>query len=530
MRKSLIQRSNFNRFYDQAGHRLVSLLLLSLSLTFTFPSQSFGSAEGQSIKIENRKSINNIREAQSANGGGVLSATGIAGGLPSNSDHVEATDTCIWLANTQPLELKDALNAVLTHNRMVLAALNDEDAAKANLDYADSFALPRFDLSGGYTYSNNPVSAFAFRMNQGRFTQKDFDIAELNDPDFLGNLGMKLTVSYPLYTGGRIELGKEAALNNIEATVAATKETTRGMAGELIQAYLGGALLVESIKVMDESVTLAESHVSLADSFYRNGVVIKSDLLAAQVFVAMIKQERERYLGSFENVNVGLNVLMDRDLDLRYSFVYDFTELPSVLEDSQYYDAIALARRPDLVKHVQMREALEKMMNIESRTSRPEVGLYGEVQYSDNGIFQNGSEDATIGVYAAWNLFDGGERKSKYNELKAKLKGVDEKISMLKLGIRSEVKQALIDYRVAINNLLSTEAIVAQAEESLRIIANRYREGASTALELQDAETMLKQGKLTRLVAMHDVHLASFNLRIATGEILDDIVMVADGI
>jgi outer membrane protein TolC len=482
-------------------------------------------ANGNAIKIGATRDSAIVKEAESSESAAPAEAIQ-SGETVSDAEAYAKEGTSLldeWLAGALPLSLEDALALTLAHNRMILASKHDEDAAKAKLDYAESFGLPSLDLSAGYTYSNNPVSTFAFRLNQGRFAESDFAVEKLNDPDFLGNLGVKLAVKYPLYTGGRIDLGKAAAKDNIAASEAATGETARGMAGELIRAYLGGALLEESVRVYDDSVALAEGHVKLAESFYNHGVIVKSDLLAARVFLARMKDERRRFLGALEKVQTGLGVLMDRDLAARYDLSLNLNDVPFVDRDAEHYEQVALSKRPDMAKYLAQREALAKMAEIEARSKFPEVGFYGEMQYGDSGLFMDGSEDATLGIYAQWNLFDGGGRDSRRDELLAQLKSVDEKIEMLKLGIRSEVRAALTDFDVALGNLESAKTIVEQAEENLRIVTNRFREGAATNLEVEDAETSLRQGKLARAAAYHDMHLAFFSLKVATGEIVEDI-------
>jgi outer membrane protein TolC len=423
--------------------------------------------------------------------------------------------------DARPLSLKDALDGVLVGNHMIKASREEEGAAKAGFDYAKSFGLPRLDMVMSYAVSDNPVNVFAFKLNQARFTMQDFDVALLNDPPSTTNFNAGLIVKYPIYAGGRVQLGMDAAKDNIEASRQATGETSRAMLSNMLKSYIAGALLMETIKVLDESLLVAQKHVALSKSFYNHGLVVKSDVLGAEVYFSMTLQERNTYFGKLRNLNDILSRLMGSAESRSYTLECRFDQVPRFNEDPLALEETALLRRPDLVGYLNQRAALEKMMTIEIRSALPEVGLMGQVQHNDRGFFVQGSGDMTAGIYLSMPIFDGGQRGAKVREYQAKLKAFDEKIEMLRLSIRGEVREGLTDYHTALLNLEASEKQVEKAVENLRIISNRYKSGLSTSLDVQQSETMLRQARLARLSAHHDVQLAYYRISIAAGTIMD---------
>ena len=451
-------------------------------------------------------------------------------GTPCNADDESPQDTVAlpppldqYIRDSSPLTLMEALNRVLTGNEMIKASQQEEGAAKAGFDYARSFGLPRVDLALGYTVSDNPVNVFAFKLNQGRFTMQDFDIPALNDPPSMSNFNAGLTVRQPIYTGGRVELAMGAANDAIKAQKEATSETARGMLSSTIQSYLSGALLLETIRVLDESLLIAQKQVSLARSFYRHGLVVKSDVLGAEVYLSMTLQERNSYFGKLQNLNEVLNMLMGSSAGTRYNLQCAFDRLPKLPGTPEALEAASLSRRPDLLQYFHQRDGMTKMMTIEKRSSLPEAGFYGQVQHNDRGFFVQGSGDMTAGVYATMPLFDGGQRRAKVEEYRAKLKAVEHKIEMLRLSIRGDVRQSLNDYNTALQNIEASEKQVEQAAENLRIVSNRYKAGLSTSLDVQQTEMQQRQARLTRLSAWHALQIAYYRLLIATGTIMDAI-------
>ena len=56
-----------------------------------------------------------------------------------------------------------------------------------------------------------------------------------------------------------------------------------------------------------------------------------------------------------------------------------------------------------------------------------------------------------------------------------------------------------------------------QAEETLRIVRNRYENGLFRLVELLDAELALQQARISRLKAIHDHKAAAVQLALAAG-------------
>jgi outer membrane protein TolC len=63
---------------------------------------------------------------------------------------------------------------------------------------------------------------------------------------------------------------------------------------------------------------------------------------------------------------------------------------------------------------------------------------------------------------------------------------------------------------------------VAQAEEGLRIVRNRYENGLYTIVNLLDAETAFQQARNNYLGALHDYMVSRVQLALAAGTLDED--------
>ena len=89
-------------------------------------------------------------------------------------------------------------------------------------------------------------------------------------------------------------------------------------------------------------------------------------------------------------------------------------------------------------------------------------------------------------------------------------------------AVRMEVRRAEANLDASRERVATTHDTVAQAEESLRIIRNRYSNGLATVTDLLRSETALLESKTRRLAALYDQRTAAVQLEAATGALNGD--------
>jgi len=91
--------------------------------------------------------------------------------------------------------------------------------------------------------------------------------------------------------------------------------------------------------------------------------------------------------------------------------------------------------------------------------------------------------------------------------------------------IELEVTQAYQNLVEAVERTKVHEETVAQAEEHLRIVQNRYHSGITTILDLLTAEHLLTQAKMARIHSLYDHAVARAKLELAIGRIATERLM-----
>jgi len=135
----------------------------------------------------------------------------------------------------------------------------------------------------------------------------------------------------------------------------------------------------------------------------------------------------------------------------------------------------------------------------------------------DTEDFSRTANNYTVGLLLRFNLFSGFENEWKVNEALANMQQVKAVIKQFELGIEVETRRAFFHTQSAFERIKVAEAAVSQAEESLRIVRNRYENGLFTIVDLLDSEMALQQARTHYLRSNHDYTVAMAQLYLAVG-------------
>lgn len=111
--------------------------------------------------------------------------------------------------------------------------------------------LPQIGLRESWARSDDPVFAFEALLEQGRFTEADFDVAKLNDPAALDHFRTKIALEQPIFSlpawYDRSAAGGVRRRNEPRPLFA------RGSRCELVESYVGLLLARDAVAVAEEA-------------------------------------------------------------------------------------------------------------------------------------------------------------------------------------------------------------------------------------------------------------------------------------
>ena len=189
-----------------------------------------------------------------------------------------------------PLGLKEAINMALEKNNLLKAAEYGRTAARRERAASLGRYLPTVSLDETASASNSPTRVFMMKLDEGRFTQNDFAIGNLNHPSSHGDFRTTLTLDQPLFDPGIIT-GAELAGKDEKISGLALERRRQEVAYMVYCACLDLQKAKGYLKAAEQGVTDAREHERLAKVRGKAGVGLKSDELRARTYLSEMEQK-----------------------------------------------------------------------------------------------------------------------------------------------------------------------------------------------------------------------------------------------
>lgn len=428
--------------------------------------------------------------------------------------------TTLAAQEPRPLTLADAVGMALHDTPAMRMTAAGEQIARARLHEAQSAWLPMIQLSDTFTRSDNPVAVFAALLEQGRFGPQHFDPAFLNAPPRYDNYRVALNARYPLFDQfRRVSMIRQARVG-VEQSTGQSDIARQQLRYETIRAFYGVLLAEAGKDVADQAVKTAESAVGSIRDRYDTGLVVESDLLAAEVQLADFRQQQIGAAGMLATARAGLNTLLDLPTvearDLQGSL--EPRTFPTEPVD-QLIEA-AVANRPDLQNGRLTAKAATMQVDIARGQFLPRVDLFGSFGASGNQ-WDQGNNDRTWGVMVSLNILEPG-RLARLSQATGGRLAAEAARDQLTNQVAMEVVTAQQKFLTAAQRLELGRKSVEQAGEALRIVEDRYTQGLTTITERLRAQTALVAAQMNLLAARADYSVGYADLLRATGR-LDDV-------
>ncbi|NGZ89464.1 TolC family protein [Psychroflexus maritimus] len=409
--------------------------------------------------------------------------------------------TSIGFAQTATsISLEEFKNKIEQNNRSLQA--NEQEYLQMRAEYHETNAafLPQLSASHTAYRTDNPVMAFGTLLNQGVFAESDFAVNNLNNPAAVSNFVTTFQVQQPLLNFDKWVM-RSALKDRANAQM---QQNTFKKEALLLQAdrlYMQLQLAYKSLEVLEKSKATAKANLKSIEDFYEEGLLVKSDVLSAKVRL----NEVENALTKAENELVSISDYMYFMMNEEGSMLTPENKLEIQLsEESQ---ETSLANRSDVVAMDLSVEAYQKMKKSAGMMYLPTLNAFGNVQYFDQDVFGTGAQNFFVGATLNWNLFEGGSRIAKNQQMKAQLQQAKLEAEDYKANAEVELDKAkrnLIEAEQKMNrNTLSLE----QAQEAFDIRKNRFEEGLERTTDLLNAEVQLANQEL-----MYNQSIFEFNL------------------
>lgn len=417
------------------------------------------------------------------------------------------------------LTLPLAVEVALRSHPLVRGAEAGQDLAQGEVAEARGGRWPSIQLSETVVNGNNPVFVFGSLLEQARFREGNLYLPRLNNPPGLTNFRFGVTVRTPLFdqfqTRTRV---RQAGLRREQADHKADR-IEQQIRFEVVRSYYGLILARVKEEVAGEAVRLAEADVRVSRDRVEAGTAVVSDLLAAEVQLAEMRQEQVQAAGDLvtagASLNTALGVAIETPQEVSGQLVgkqFEAAAVKDLIGD-------ALRYRPDLRQAGLAVESGDAGVEAVRGEYLPRIDIFANVGVSRNSWI-SGSGDYAVGASITFNLLDAG-RMGRIEQARAVRGIVAAEHEQLLNQVRFEVVQARQQLIVARERTGVAEQMVVRAAEVVRIVQDRYREGLTTITEVLRAQSALARARTTVLSARYEYYIGYAQVLLVTGRLTD---------
>jgi outer membrane protein TolC len=317
----------------------------------------------------------------------------------------------------------------------------------------------------------------------------------------------QLTAKLPLYTGGAIQAGINAANAHFNLASAQAEQEKNDLFTTFVERYLSVQLAEQKVAIRRQALDNLEQHLHRAERMYSEGTLALTEKLQTQV-------ERDKALRNWRQAtqdvqlaSTAYKALFGGEADLPSGeLVYQDIQLPSENEINQQVHS----QSPVLEQLNANRHLLSAGKKLNNADYLPKVAAFAQVELYPEDLTAL-DPNWSVGIALEWKLLDPlwythkQALNSQQTALQWKQTQVESDLAVLIQQYLSAIDQAHSDYQA----LLSS---IDLANENLRLQGKAFEQGLRTSLDKIDAQLLVTGLELESQKALFDYYLASARL------------------
>jgi outer membrane protein len=432
----------------------------------------------------------------------------LAGLLAAASAHAQGGVSVSTPGAPAVLTLAEALATARENQPRLAAARAQTAAAEARVNGRRAPLLPQVVGSASYSRrTRNPDTPVA-----GQSSAPDPTADTVNYFAF-GASASQLLWDFGA-TWGQYRAAQEEAAAQRQGEDVALAAVTLGVRAAYFTAVAQRSLAA----LAAENLAAQERHLAQVQGFVTAGARPEIDLAQLRADAANARLVLVKAGSAYAVAKADLTQAMGVARPATSFDVADERLAPIADEDAPEDQLVAAAERarPELAALAKQEAALRRQIGATRGDYWPTLG-------ASTGVTESGTEIQSLAwnwnatATLTWQIFQGGATRAAVQELEANLLAAKAALDDQRLAIRTDVAAARLELAGAKATIDATDAVVASAEETLRLAEARYEAGAGSIIELQDAQTALTNAKGQAVQAAYGLSLARAHLLAALG-------------
>jgi outer membrane protein len=328
-----------------------------------------------------------------------------------------------------------------------------------------------------------------------------------------------LSVTQPIYSGGRTEAQTRQAINTVEAARAQTLAVETMVLQSVAQAYLDVVRDQLVVEVNRNNEQVLRKELEATTERFRIGELTGTDVAQAQAAADQATAQRVAAEGQLEVSRANYTRAVGHPPG-RLTLPRERPTLPATREDAL---RLAADANPNVISAGFIELAARDNIDVVRGQLLPQVSVVGDLNHSassGNLAASTSASSASITLNGTWALYEGG---AIYSQTRQALQTVGQRRSQVDDARRAAVQtatQAWDALTAARAGIGSFAAAVRAAQIALAGIQEESLIGTRTIIDVLVANQQLFTTQSQLVTAEHDAALAEFNLAAAVGRLV----------
>jgi len=403
-------------------------------------------------------------------------------------------------AAQQPLTLEQCRQLAAERNHRLQAAQQNIAAAKARQAQAQAGGKPTADVSATGFYFGKPLNSLL--------------------PEY--GISPGISISQPVYNGGKVKLGKEQAALGVVIEEEQRALTASEVLYNTDKAYWQVVAAGEKIKLAQQYSRQLNALYTDLNNQYTAGITYKNDVLRIKV------QQNENELSLMKAQDAltlaRLSLAQVTGLGDSVNFTISDTITGSflpVLTDTVWTGAAAGRAELHILQHnIASGKIQENLLKADMLPS-VNLGLNGITAFGKRGVNPTNNNNFMASWYSMLSInvpvFDWGKRKQKVKEQQYKIQAQQFQLKEQEELISLEVRQALLQLNQSARRVQLSGASLEQAAENLRLSNDRLKAGTIIGKDVLEAQSLWQQAFSDRIDARVEYKINEAALQKALG-------------
>lgn len=430
-------------------------------------------------------------------------------------------------ANGATYDFKTCVETTLNQNPEISVSTARIEQAQSALREANGGRMPQITASFTASNSDNALNVFGMKLQQRQATYGDFGFenftgsnfndraGRLNKPGSHSDFNTRIEMLVPIYNGGQVSSYQNQAKAMIKAAQSGDTAVKQYLTFNVYQAYEAVHTARAFIEVAEKAVLAADSYVKTTSNLVEQGILVRSELLSAQVNQSNAQMGLEKAKNQEIIALESLRMLMALDGADTFK-IGERVDIKLPAETSEELVTMAFANNPQL--EAKRGEVTSSFAAVDASRAGlyPTVNLMARTDWNDENLgFESNSY--TVAGVVSWKITDFGMTSSGVDKANAAAKMKESELRSKQNQLRLEVITAWHKLDIANKQVVVNQQAEAQADEAQRLVLKRYNNGVATITEVLAGQALLDQARAEVVSAKFDRNVQAASLRLNTG-------------